>query len=411
MPLVALNHAARRLVGLPKEKRLEASYALAEDFGIISGSGLHSLMAARTMGGDPVGRWQSDQINRYFRGVGLEQLTNYTRALAVSSAVMTIRRAARTIRGDRGGWLVGGPKLARQTLKELGLQDADMDRFVEWAAALEEVPHPNQVPAEHLAVYQTMLRRFSDQSVMRPDATSRPRWANSPIGGVVYGLQSFAYEFTKSVLGRQRRVVQRAVDRQQDLDMGDRVALLMPVLTTVPMLAVAQFALSAGRDELDKEMKESFGGTVTPRYMTQWAQFERALSRAGAFGSTDVFYNMLTGSRFGRDPIDTLVGPTIGAASDAASEGVSLLMNNSPNTNAAERNVAQTSYELGVEPLANLLLNAGPASPLNFLARQAVRYSKDAYVDETAGAASSRRPTTVEGILDRVSPSRPERVQ
>lgn len=191
---------------------------------------------------------------------------------------------------------------------------------------------------------------------MQPNSTTRPAWANTPIGAVVAQLQSFNYAFYENILKRVGRMSKEAVVGS-DYTAMERMKLLMPMLT-LPLLYGAGFAIGEARDEL-------LGDPTRRKEETLGQKMLKAQSRAVPFAPTDTLQQLVNPTRYQRSSVDLVSGPTLGTIGRGIDAMRSIYApNNSDKTNTAERQAAKAFYDLVIEPSINLMLfavqRAGP---------------------------------------------------
>lgn len=315
---------------------LKAERALAEDIGAIRAGIGDSTMGQRYFAMDAGSKVQQDLVSRFFRRTGLEQFTNATRAVAINAGQTFIRRLALDVADGHAR-----AKSSTAMLRELGVADAK--GFATWLKGVND-GRPGladlKVDAGHEGAYRTALRRFSDQTILNPNASTRPGWANHPLGSLAFMLQSYLYAFQKQVLNRAGNGLLEATTGK-GYNLADRLTMLTPA-AMLPMLAAIQWGLAPVRDELfgDGKKKEEDEG----------ARFLKAISRGGLNGVLDPYINMATGARYDRDAATAVAGPAIGSLFTTLDTTLKLAVKNSDNTNTAERNFAKTFYGMAVAP-------------------------------------------------------------
>lgn len=361
---------------------------LAEDIGIIAGEHANSLMAARFAGGDPIGQRQAKVLANYFRRTGLEQWTNATRVASMRTGQVFIRRLARQAEA--------GSKDARFFLRELGVAEGDIKAFAGWVNS-----HGNRLPeAGDLAkgganadTYRTALMRFTDQTVMRPGSTLRPRWASHPVGAVVFQLQAYNYAFGRNVLQRSGRLVTAAA--RGEISKGQAAATLGSQLATFfGPIFLGNMALGAARDAL-------FGDPAFTEAETASAKIEKAFSRSGGFGPLDPYVQMLGGTRFNKGVVESFTGPFIGKMGGVLDAVIGMFTRNSPNTNTAERRMAMNVYDMAIEPMLNVGLTVAPPTALLPMAATTtvIPALRNTFVDAVAGPAKKHEIKPMEGAI------------
>lgn len=387
---------SRKALGLPQSERIKMAQELAEDIGAIAGEGHNAIMAARFAGGDPSGRVQSEVLAQFFRRIMLEQLTNYTRVTAVDNAGIFMRRLAKQMDGSAEAKKLNRPAFFLRELSIPAGREADFAKFVRKFGARLPSSAELAKAGEMGRMYKTALQRFTDQTVMRPSASTRPAWANHPIGAVLFQLQSFGYAFQKNVINRWGRIHAKGFKGEDGLSALDSAAMVFPMLAGMAMVTAMQAIIGEVRDDIYRPDR---------REETDAAKLEKALSRAGLFGIADPWIQAATGVRYQRSITEGLLGPALGSVGSAADTALAYSLNNSENTNTAERKVIREFYDFGVEPLAQLALTLAPASGLLGLAAKGASVfglpmGRDEAVDAVAGPEEERSRQPRQGFSE-----------
>lgn len=235
---------------------------MAEDLGVIERQGIQEALAY--MYGnvyDPNSR--AAKINSMlFRFNGLEAMTRFTRLMALQSGHRFLIRHAKG-EGDSARYL-----------SELGLEPSDIKvaengRFVE----LNEKT-------------QAALRRFVEESVVRPHAGQRPSWHNDPNFALAAQYKGYLYAFYETVL--KRVGVELA---------NGNPAVLAPLVLYLPMTAMAEAARDVAQgDDEDKDFDH-------------YAKL--SLERSGLLGARHgVLADAEDNVKFGNGVLGNLAGPT-----------------------------------------------------------------------------------------------------
>jgi len=376
-------------LGAGRTQNVQRLFDFAEDVGALSQSPLSHLMADRWMGGDVASKRVKAITSKFFRLNLLEQVTTWQRAIAVDAARIFMRRQAKMV--------ANGEKGAAFYLRELGVPEGKVNDFAAFVRSLgDDLPEADMLQGENGAMYRNALVRFADQAIQRPTAATRPAWANTEWGAVVFQLQGFANAFHKNVLLRQANLAKEAMTGD-GYGKAERLAMMGGMIPGL-MLSAATAGLVW---ELRDKIPELAGGKARER--TDQAKVERAISAAGLTGALDPWLNMVGGIRYQRSPMAQAAGPGLGAVEQAYSSMVSLWLQNSDRTNTAERRAWDTFYQWGLEPAATMLIAATPApvSPATqALTVLALPAAKSAFVDAAAGPKDRRREKPIRGILE-----------
>ena len=375
-----------------RTEHMQRLFDYGEDIGALSQSPFSHVMADRWMGGEADSKSVSAVTSKFFRLNLLEQLTNWQRAIGVDAAQIWLRRLAKNAQGDKTG-LMGGKKSASFFLRELGVPEVKLGAFTEYVRKMgDELPDAGDLTGEHGAAYRNAITRFVQQSIQNPNAATRPSWANTDWGAVVFQLQGFNNAFHKNVLLRQANLLKEGA--KGDYTAAERAALMGGMIPGLMLSAATAGLVWEARDRIyNKEPKER----------TVQAKVERAISAAALTGAVDPYLQMIGGIRYQRSPAAAAGGPSFGAVDAGITTLAQLVMNNSDKTNSAERRGWDTFYAWGIEPAATLLLAASPApvSPLTqALTVVALPASRQNFVDAVAGPKAKKKQKPLRGVFE-----------
>jgi len=411
-------HMLRQIAKLGPTQRWAALREMTEDIGAIIGSSGYANALARFGGGDVSSNTQSKILQNFFSKTLQTGFTEYTNTLSTEAGVILFKRAAKTLLGRSHGWGIGGKSGAGFLLREAGIPEALHEKFAREILSFgRDLPVPSRMSPDVAEALRTGLLRIDRQSVQMPDATTRPQWASTPIGRMVFQLRNFTMTFGKNVLGREWNM-----SRSKDLDTLAKAQLL---LTSLPMLALMwplQFVLGRLRwfvragliygaaEGLRAIGAENAADAVDdiddddPTYSTA-AEWELALSRSGLLGDLDTWIQIVSQTRYDKSLVEGLVGVSLGQTASDIEAVIESIMRNSENTNTAERNLVNTALELGVEPLYQAVVTSIlPAGIGSFLAAQAPDDVRPGLVTALAGergqASSAARSREIRGLYD-----------
>lgn len=390
----AAHDLSRTVLGLNPRDQQRAARELAEDIGSVAADSTMSFQLARFLGTDQVNRRQAELLGAYFKTIGLHQFTDYTRVQATSIGVKFLRRVSKALKGES---FLMTPKAAGEALSEFGLTGADAEAFADYVLEISPeggIPSPEALSGPQGEKFKAALFRMTDQSIMRPNAATKPSWATSSVfGRVIFALQSFGYAFTKNVLARQFRNAKKTASSAGkalttgDIDAArDAATHMIPVLMTATLLPIAQLILGVGRDELD----EVLSGQET-REKTDLATLERAVSRSGLTGALDPYIQLVSGTRYNRTALQGLAGPVIGTVGDVATTAAAVAVNNSEDTNSTERRLFDQIWQTGVEGGTAAMVGALPHPFLGWVALAGVRGSRERVGEAVLPVRPNRR--------------------
>jgi hypothetical protein len=367
---------AARLVETFGKRDLSDAHRWAEAMGTV-GHGTASQLIQARMDAAPGAVKHASLLNKFYHKVGIEQLTQGGRIAATNNAKIFLD----TLAGD----LLSGSARTRQRatlyLKELGIKDPQA--FGEWLR--KGAPSAEELAADrgHAADYATAVVRFADQTVLMPSRAQKPAWANHPVGSLVFALQSYNAAFTQNVLKRVGRLAIEGVKTKDP-------ALLIPA---------GGMVMLAGMNALQIYLRTAIFGGKGPDDESQFAL--QVLDRTGLTGMASPFFNALYGTKYHRSISQSLQGSVIGRAGQAADAAAGLVVDNSENTNTAERKAAGLLYDMAIDPAINAfgakyVRGAGGTAIIlgtGNKAGGALPGDRDAFIDAVAGKEKKRVPS------------------
>ena len=354
----SMRNAVGKMTGgaVGKNADLDEAYDLAETLNTIAGDTFSYVMQARVMGDDPANRTTARINDNFYRNVGLTQITDYSR-------VLSLRHGKRFVQHMAKDMLSGGRRANRAGvfMRELGIPRGKEQQFADWygrqfgggevtAQKLRQLRQSKSAEDQEFAEsLDTALNTFVDQSIQRPDASTRPRWANHPVGAMIWQLNNFMWSFQKNVIQRTFRTASN-----DELDKMQRAGFAAGQLGGYAML----YGLARlGGEVRDFISEESSDREPTPK--TEAYQRERAASYAGLFGRADMLLQTFAGLRYERSIADTVVGPAASSYMGMLQSQVSA-MTNDADTNTAERTAWDETHRMILTPAIQAALTMVP---------------------------------------------------
>ena len=178
---------------------------------------------------DPRVRQMSDT---FFRMIGLDFYTKFTREFAAQMGTRFILKHAQNE--------FDNPRSDRY-LDELGLTREDV---LAWEKSGRRLDTP-----EGKKVKQG-LQRFTESSILRPNAAERPIWASDPHWALIWQLKSYLYSYYKVIIGG---VMREAKTRSKES--GEPLANLTATAAIFALTAVATMPLAMLAMELREYAK------------------------------------------------------------------------------------------------------------------------------------------------------------
>ena len=253
---------------------------------------------------------------------------------------------------------------SRLALQDLGVRPEQMETFTEYASNLtktrkgfyeiDQIMNADGSLTDMGSVLSVATNRFVDQSIQDPKIVDRPKWAEAPIGRIVFGIQSFIAAFQRNVL---EMAVKRGVRGIETRGVG-RGSLRLARQSLLPLfsLYVGHTLVSAAREFIfnrDKweEEKEKEENRIAPfKYLALLG-----VSRSGFTGRLDPFINSLYSLKYQSDFSNVLVGATGSYYLKALQRIFGLGIDNSPNTVSKEYQAARGTYDIAVPFIAGWL--------------------------------------------------------
>jgi len=333
----------------------------AELLGVI-GRGYESAMMARA-GVEPSSRMQELLLGKFFLANLLEPHTHATRVANLSMLEAEMQVYARDIADGRRG-----KGVAARRLEELGIARDDQRSFSQWLLSSEGLPNAKELKSDKgfAEKYRTAVLRGS-AFVVDPNAALKPTGAAHPVGALVYHLQSFNYAFGKQLYRIAGEAYTAATNKnwrtgeKAGLDPMERLAVAK-VAFALPVLGAIGYGMSAARDGVLDAVGEVITGhkAETRKEKSETEKLVEGASRAGLFGPLDPIINAWQGTRYGKEPLIALLGPTVGAMSTHIKNAFAP---NSDRTFTKERNNAGAVFSLIIEPAVNAGISLASPSP------------------------------------------------
>ena len=358
---------------------------LANILGVIDDPNVGEMVANRlggTVAEDPK---LNARMSRFFVRTGLMGLTNAQRRSSMRVGFQFLSELAGEIQNPIDAKT---KKRAEETLQDLGIAKEYQESFSEWLVnafeeksdyswvrratgtdhkifkgdigklKIEEVINKSGEQTDFGAMLSTAMLRFIDQSIQDPKIIDRPKYAEHPVGRIVYGIQSFIAAFTRGVHLHMLKRVAREYKNHGAVS----ATTIMVTQNLVP--AVGLFAghmlFSTLREALlnqDKWKEEEEKDNLVP-YLTKLAA-----SRSGVAGRFDPVVNAVSSIRYQADLTNILVGSTPSYYAKAAMRIAGIGIDNSENTVSAEYQAARGAYDIAIPYFAAYMVSSGKLGP------------------------------------------------
>ena len=256
---------------------------------------------------DPTARVIGD---KFFRVIGLDWFTRFTREFAANMAIQFVVRHAVNASGN--------PRSERY-LRDLGVSAADVKA---WEA------DGRSFDSDSGRRVQDGLTRFVESSMLRPNSAERPSWANDPRLALIWQLKSFLYSFSKTIGGGIMREakVRAAESGTTGLEKLGGVGLTM-ALAGVAFMPLAMISLELR--ELAKYLiagvlpgVNQSGGRYFRSDRMDWGPYmSEIFDRSGFNGPMSIATSMMNADKWGSTPLAPLLGPTYDLVESAVIDG------------------------------------------------------------------------------------------
>ena len=256
----------------------------ARDIGVVTFDSLStSLMQSSELGHmTPTAQRASDL---FFKAIGLEWFTNFTRVFAAGMGEQFLIRQA-NLNTDRSS----------RYLRELGVSREDI-RAWDQNGRTFGTPEGKRV--------QMALGRFVEESIVRPNAAERPVWASNPYTAIVWQLKSFFYAYGKNIVGGAWRETKNRYSEDGTLSSAS-VPLVLGALTVLPLtmvgLEIREWFKYLGRGGDESAFRSD---------KMEWGEYSGdIIDRAGVLGPFGLIIPIIEANEFGKSWWVPPLGPS-----------------------------------------------------------------------------------------------------
>lgn len=282
---------------------------LAKDIGVISTDAINTMYinAGELDFMTPQAKRISEQ---FFRAIGLEWFTKFTRIMAAGMGRSFIQEnAIKAKNGDIRGI---------RALKELNLTWQQVEAWQKSGQNLEANPEVS-----------LGLARFVDESIVRPNAAERPVLASDPRFALIWQLKSFYYSYGKNIIGGLFR---ESKNRYNEAGLtAASVPILLGAVTLLPLTMLGldiRERFKVGLDWLlpftgsnaDSGFFESSGKNYRRSLDMDWGEYMfEVADRAGIFGAPALLFPLfMAEKRYGNPFWVSPLGPSVERSWDLA---------------------------------------------------------------------------------------------
>jgi len=380
----------RKLGGNPEDIRLRQQFS--RILGVIDDPEVGDILTNRIGGSVGNNPKLNRMMQQFFYKTKLTGLTNAQRRTAAKIGFQFISEMAHEYKNPNNE---RAKIKAKKVLNDFGVADSNMDQFSDYITSFNDfkvtkirkksrIKGKTKLPANEDIMYDSgeysdmgmqlsvAIMRFADQTIQDPRIADRPKWAETPLGRIVYGITSFIYSFQDKVLKGMARKVGREYGISKELGASKKKAALDATAYVAATVAPTMITLYTGhlifstlrelmlnQDRWDREWEENKKDPI--KFATDYI-LPLAFARSGFTGAFDPLYQLFTGLKYRRDFANLFIG-TGGYAAQNAQYIAQYFINNSENTLSNEYNALKGLWNLTINPILSALYSIAPMSP------------------------------------------------
>jgi hypothetical protein len=278
---------------MPLSQRRQSVDALAKYLGYVSDIVAREQSVARYSGAAPIKSSEGKWLHQFFERNQMNRLTDALRNNTTDIGAVYFDSLAHSINGS--GFLGGAFKdTAARSFRDLGVPKGQEAAFAKFVVSLKnQIPSPTQLQSAGAMgkIYGTVMQRFVNTTVLYSDSTTRPAWANSQWGSLVYQLGSYTGTFHDKFLRKGMNQAVASVT-EPNMNMAERAQLATGMLPGLMLMGAASYYVMEIRDKI----LELAG---TKKNLTEVAKGERAISNANLMGRYGRIFEQFGQQRYG----------------------------------------------------------------------------------------------------------------
>jgi hypothetical protein len=365
----ALDGLGASLRGKSATERKMYYSQLANVLGVIDLPQTGEVVANRLGGTAAEDSKNTARLALFFLRTGLVGLTNAQRKASMRVGMQFLIEQSAQYRNTQVSESLR--EEARQTLQDFGVRPEQMNAFTDFAQNLDKTENGlyeiNQIMdvdgslTDMGRILATATNRFVDQTIQDPKIIDRPKWAERPMGRIVYGIQAFIAAFQRNVLEMSVKRFARdyktkgAYKAIAPKALGGDGSLFGKMLLPLTSLYIAHTLTSAARefifnrDKWDQEAEDE-DRDIPIKYL-----LTLGISRSGFLGRADPLFNGFFSLKYQADLSNVLAGATGSYYLKAIQRIAGLGVENSPNTVSREYQALRGFYDIAVPMLGGRL--------------------------------------------------------
>ncbi len=384
---------------VPKSERRAAAKSLLEGIGALSEIASQQQSMARYSGADAGKGMLSAATGKFFEGIGLNKLTDAQRVSTADVAAVWFDSMAKSINGE-AGWQSMFKGADAKHLRDFGIPAGKEKAFADFVQKLDgKIPTSADLAkaGEMGALYGDAITRFMNSTVQHGDALTRPVWANTPWGSLVFQFSSYTYAFHKNVIRRAYNNAMDAGNLKNDLAAADRLSLATGMVPGFMLMGAASYLVMEARDEVFNKL------AGTKKNLTQRAKEERAIQNANLMGKYGRVFEQFGQQKYGTGAAGLFVPPAVAQGAKGL-DALSRAANEGSDKNAGKRAMWKWTYNTVMEPAWQIALSAGPGIPFGAASVAARTFApsagEGAFVDTVAGKKQRENKQQIRGITE-----------
>ena len=161
------------------------------------------------------------------------------------------------------------------------------------------------------------MQKFTESSVIRPNAAERPIWASDPRFMLIFQLKGFAYAYGKVIVGGILREVKKRKANPNYSSEAERTLAMTSMLALAAFAAMPFTMLGLELKELTKYSLAAIlpGIEASDRYFRSdsmdWGSYMFEITdRTGLLGPWSLLLGAQTSAQYGGSAIGSFLGPT-----------------------------------------------------------------------------------------------------
>ena len=347
----AFDGLGTSLRGKKAQERKEYYIQLANILGVIDLPQTGDIISNRIGGVSEEDAKNTARLATFFQRTALTGITNAQRRASMRIGIQYIIEQGRQYKHATTPAM---KKEAESVLADFGIDLRSMQKFADYVSSLDrnengfydigKIMEASGDLTDMGRMLAVATNRFTDQTIQDPKIVDRPKWAETPIGRMVFGIQSFIAAFQRNVLEMS---VKRAVrDFRQSGAKAGAYKTFTKMVLPLSSLYLGHTIVSTARELIfnpDKWEEEKENDNLI-NYL-----LGLGLSRSGAFGRLDPWINGFFSLKYQADLSNVLVGASASYYLKAAQRMAGIgSQRNSENTVSSEYQALRGVYDVAV---------------------------------------------------------------